>query len=259
MSEIFPESPLTSLPKAVAEHGAFPMPVGPQPQELSPERLAEIRVRERAASKGPWWTDRLAESDGSESIGVDAGDDHWIVPCQDLDPADAEFIAHARADVPALLDEVDGLRAQRERRRTRLVALQNDALNIRGALSPMGEDRKVPFPLGPTLLPAVEWLIGRVAELEADLATANGALDDVAEVRRAEVCPRPPEIPPAPHQVGCLFDGVPVSPPSGRPVDGLTRAFAPVAALREPDGEHYATVHRTYRVSHDLPETGGAS
>ncbi|WP_405676714.1 hypothetical protein OG292_19045 [Streptomyces sp. NBC_01511] len=63
--------------------------------------------------------------------------------------------------------QVAELEAQRDRRRGRLVALQNDALNMRGLLSPNGEARKVPFPLGNTLTPAVDWLIGRVAELES--------------------------------------------------------------------------------------------
>lgn len=40
--------------------------------------------------------------------------------------------------------------------------------------------------------------------------------------------------------------------------DKLTKTFSPVASLREPDGEHYPHVHHAYRVSHDLPETGGA-
>ncbi|MFE9448340.1 hypothetical protein [Streptomyces sp. NPDC006739] len=65
------------------------------------------------------------------------------------------------------------LEEQRERRRLRLIALQNDALNIRGSLSPADEDRKVPFPLGETLTPAVDWLIARVAELETELARAQ--------------------------------------------------------------------------------------
>jgi hypothetical protein len=42
--------------------------------------------------------------------------------------------------------------------------------------------------------------------------------------------------------------------------DAMTRTFLPVASLREdvPDGEHCQAVHHTYRVGHDLPETGGA-
>lgn len=94
----------------------------------------------------------------------------------------------------------------------------------------------------------------RVAELEADLATVNGTLDDVAKARRAESCPCPPEG--RPHQVGCPQAEVPR--PAERPVDGLTQSFAPVAALREVlDGEHYAQVHHGWRLGRDLPETGG--
>ncbi|RPE40207.1 hypothetical protein EDD90_3243 [Streptomyces sp. Ag109_O5-1] len=41
-------------------------------------------------------------------------------------------------------------------------------------------------------------------------------------------------------------------------VDGITQRIAPMQALREvPDGEHYAATHHDYRLSHDLPETGG--
>lgn len=41
--------------------------------------------------------------------------------------------------------------------------------------------------------------------------------------------------------------------------DAMTRSFSPVASLREPDGEFHGALHHDYRVSHDLPETGGAS
>lgn len=44
--------------------------------------------------------------------------------------------------------------------------------------------------------------------------------------------------------------------PRPRP-DALTKVFAPVASLREPEGEHYAQVHHSYRVGHDLPEADG--
>ncbi|MFJ6905572.1 hypothetical protein [Streptomyces griseoluteus] len=81
-----------------------------------------------------------------------------------------------------MIGELD---APRDRRRARLVALQNDALNMRGVLSPNGEARKVPMPLGDTLTPAVEWLVNRVAELEAERHTTNQALSDAAEALRA--------------------------------------------------------------------------
>lgn len=79
----------------------------------------------------------------------------------------------------------------------------------------------------------------RVAELEAELAVANGVLDDAAQARRdGTACPCPSVD--RTHQVGCPEDGV------------------PVATLREPDGEFHGALHHTYRVSHDMPETGGA-
>jgi chromosome segregation ATPase len=80
---------------------------------------------------------------------------------------------------------INRLVARIERRRAELVALRNDALSMRGSLSPNGEKRKVPFPLGDTLTPAVDWLIARIAELEAERHTTNEALTDAAETLRA--------------------------------------------------------------------------
>ncbi len=83
---------------------------------LPDEQLDQIRAREAAAFPGPWYTDSLTEADGSTSYGVaakdDLLDDPFVVALQDLNPADAEFIAHARQDVPALLAEVERLRAR---------------------------------------------------------------------------------------------------------------------------------------------------
>lgn len=64
------------------------------------------------------------------------------------------------------------------RRADRLKALQNDALSMRGSLAPADGDRKVPFELGETLTPAVDWLIARIAELEAGQGTAYRASHD---------------------------------------------------------------------------------
>ena len=97
----------------------------------------------------------------------------------------------------------------------------------------------------------------RVAELEAERHSTNEALDDaVQELRARQSCPCPPADQPGPHQVGCFFDGVPVSPPSERPVNELTAKFMPVAAYRE--DPHDSPLHHDYRVGHDLPELGGA-
>ncbi|MEU9640890.1 hypothetical protein [Streptomyces sp. NPDC048188] len=99
----------------------------------------------------------------------------------------------------ALRDQIVGLEAEREklvrwhgedsktittlvarvdRYKARLTALQNDALSMRGSLSPADGDRKVPFELGETLAPAVDWLIARVAELEAAQGTVYRASHD---------------------------------------------------------------------------------
>lgn len=75
--------------------------------------LDAIKVRCEAATPGPWFVDRGGEFD----------DPYYSIPavCRDKygdnslmvgsDKATAEFIAHARTDVPALVDEVERLRA----------------------------------------------------------------------------------------------------------------------------------------------------
>jgi hypothetical protein len=119
-----------------------------------------------------------------------------------------------RSELDRLRARVAELEAQRERRRVRLVALQNDALNMRGALSPNGERRKVPMPLGDTLTPAVEWLLNRVAELEAWAAAEECC------------CPEP-----APLCEGCRCKCH--TEQAKESADKLTRRNVPLQALRE--------------------------
>lgn len=272
MSEVFPEPPLTSLSAAVAAMGA--LPVGPLSQPLSDERLAVLRKLRTHCE-----ADRL-ESEDERPLHVWGPSQY---PKQEMCQQCTvlrEWAEDADADEVVLVAEVDRLRAQRDRRRARLVALDADALNMRGALSPNGEARKVPFPLGPTLLPAVEWLIGRVAELESGIAWRDAERDrwsgvryvvekaidkgwnsvDTYELEDAlgpEVapqadpeppCPCPPADQPGPHQVGCPQAEV---PSSERPVNELTAAFMPVAAYRE--DAYVSPLHHDYRVPHDLP------
>lgn len=171
------QSPETAAELTALRNVALNTPLGKQ-------RLAEILARAEAATPGPWCTDAWEIYQGTE---YEPGFSAWIgetcrgTSTPEQDRADAEFVAAARTDVPELVAavqlltaEVAELEAQRERRRVRLVALQNDALNVRGALSPNGEPRKVPMPLGETLAPAVEWLLGRVAELEAAASAVRG-------------------------------------------------------------------------------------
>ncbi|MFC8447589.1 hypothetical protein [Kitasatospora sp. NPDC057223] len=89
-----------------------------QPQPTPPLDLDAIQTREAAATAGPWM------ADGPEIL-VGTPDDltrHslWIgetcnVALPNLGAANAEFIAHARQDVPALLAEVTRLRAEQAR------------------------------------------------------------------------------------------------------------------------------------------------
>ena len=141
------------LATAVAEHGPFPMPTGDTVPALT-EAALEAKVYDSLVSFNGvacWDILRLAQM--------------------------RQYLAeHVAADLVPELDrlrtQVAELEAQRERRRARLVALQNDALSMRGSLSPNGEASKVPFELGETLTPAVDWLINRVAELEAATCVA---------------------------------------------------------------------------------------
>jgi hypothetical protein len=55
---------------------------------MNDERLAEIRKREQAATPGPWWASPSDEG------------------------ADAQFMAHARTDIPDLLSEVERLKVE---------------------------------------------------------------------------------------------------------------------------------------------------
>ena len=165
-----------------------------QPTHLD---LDTIQARANAATPGPWdyfdgddYADIAADyhqtgrgsytcRQGIARIEADSFfDDPAHEDADEDDAADqmrsnAAFIVAARTDVPALIARIRDLEAERERRRARLVAFQNDALDMRGSLSPNGQDRKVPFELGDTLTPAVDWLLARVADLEQQLAACD--------------------------------------------------------------------------------------
>ena len=94
---------------------------------MTPERLAEIRKRCEAATKGKWrhgFTDRsgVAEEDAyggyimqrkkSPAHVIRGGTDDWGIPVGVLKKEDGDFIAHSRTDIPDLLDEIDRLRKE---------------------------------------------------------------------------------------------------------------------------------------------------
>lgn len=67
--------------------------------------LAEIKAREQAATPGPWYADGWGLFDDIQGE---------LVELHDTDP-DAQFIAHARADIPALVAEVEWLNRELSR------------------------------------------------------------------------------------------------------------------------------------------------
>ena len=94
---------------------------------LDNERLAAIRERHEKATKGPWWNDDISWAE-IDDITVWCGDKDDPECLLNIGPNfsemsneggkgtqswnDAEFIAHARADVPDLLAEVERLKQE---------------------------------------------------------------------------------------------------------------------------------------------------
>jgi hypothetical protein len=70
------------------------------------ERLEEIRAREEKATPGPWDSWRIDPSNAWSKWSFG----NTQVNPDDLYKPDAEFIAHAREDIPFLLDEIERLR-----------------------------------------------------------------------------------------------------------------------------------------------------
>lgn len=101
---------------------------------MTPEELAAIRARAEAATPGPWKVDEgpaladpLLEGEGDWYRHIEGWTNTgWEWLC--LSPEDAAFIAHAREDIPKLLDEVEALRARAERaeEQVRLLTLEVD-------------------------------------------------------------------------------------------------------------------------------------
>lgn len=80
---------------------------------MTEKELAEIRERVEAASAGPWTAAYGPEEDRLTVIAHTPPQGHRAVAKTDVEAAaDARFIAHARSDVPALLAEIERLKAE---------------------------------------------------------------------------------------------------------------------------------------------------
>ncbi|MBO0804256.1 MAG: hypothetical protein J2P25_14425 [Nocardiopsaceae bacterium] len=133
---------------------------------LTPEREQEIRARADAAAPGPWRVERheptlslLVVSDDATSV-IDFG---YV---GNRPQNNAEFVAHAREDVPALLAEVARLRAELEQRHD----------DVTGACLARWEEEQTSERLRLALESAKRGrrdARARVAELEAQAALAH--------------------------------------------------------------------------------------
>jgi hypothetical protein len=103
-----PPAPLLALRDIIqraAEEHVHPLRIVYGGADWTPERLREARERCERATPGPWRT--VDRWDGSE-VRSDPGT--RVIVAVDLCAEDAAFIAHARADLPAALAEIERLR-----------------------------------------------------------------------------------------------------------------------------------------------------
>ncbi len=84
---------------------------------MDTEYLAEIKAREQAATPGPWKV-------GISALITDANG-HALFFGEDA-KGNADFIAHARTDIPALVAEVERLKAESEEWRNAYIRMKED-------------------------------------------------------------------------------------------------------------------------------------
>lgn len=118
---------------------------------LPREERDAIRARVDRATEGPWGHHAHTHglpSDGPTHVCVFDPED---VPVAELDYSswgerDAEFIAHARTDVPALLDALDAAEAENERLRVTLYESEQAANALRSKVhdyQPMPDGKRI--------------------------------------------------------------------------------------------------------------------
>lgn len=102
---------------------------------LTKEQLNMIKERVAKATPGEWFydsytvcTDEIFDGDGGliETVTLDYTDRHGDVRFKE--ETDAQFVAHARQDVPALVAEVERLQ-KANRKRAEIIEEQNKELN----------------------------------------------------------------------------------------------------------------------------------
>ena len=161
---------------------------------ITPEQLKKWRAEHAATTPGPWRI-TLDFGDPGEIHGPDGEIDLFVFYDAPQITHDGEFIIHAHEYVPALLDEVDRLRAR----------LKNDDYNA--ALKTAGEENQV------ALLRA---------QLKAEILRRD-SLDETVNSLREEFCHKEEE-------AGCAkWDAARIRKPAAELIDAADPQIAEIA------------------------------
>jgi len=99
--------------------------------KLTDKELAAIAARAEAVMSGRWYARLDDKRPDWYMVFSNMGyvDVAHVPPWAGYTPQNAEFIAHARTDIPALLDHIDALKAKNKRLREALAALVSASEN----------------------------------------------------------------------------------------------------------------------------------
>lgn len=102
------------------------------------KRLDDIEARHQAASAAPWWT---SQGTGLAHVYSGTGSGRDLAVADDLDPANADFVVHARKDVPDLAAFAREVQAANDRYMRGEVAGLGLSMDLHDALKRLnGED-----------------------------------------------------------------------------------------------------------------------
>lgn len=127
--------------------------------------LAEIKAREQAATPGPWEekTNRHPQCNG-EPWGWISGAAGNITWSGYVGKTNADFIAHARTDIPALISEVEQMTKQLEEWRTTYIRMKEQWKHDCDLLVQAGNDNAAKDQQIATLEKALGLACERIAE-----------------------------------------------------------------------------------------------
>lgn len=99
--------------------------------DTTTDRLAEIQARAEAAAEGPWYVEAHQPTLTRRVVSDDHMLDANLGYLGNRNQAEAEFIAHAREDVPWLLREVLALQSELAAATSQLERLDGELVRLR--------------------------------------------------------------------------------------------------------------------------------